>query len=40
MEKSYLILYKNYDILLGGRIRDKESILARCDTLDIMEFEL
>ena len=40
MEKVLLILFKNYDILLGDRTRDKESILARCDTLDIMEFEL
>ena len=40
MEKSKLILSKNCDILLGGRTRDKESILAICATLDIKEFEL
>ena len=40
MEKSKLILSKNCDILLGGRTRDKESILSRCATLDIKEFEL
>ena len=39
MEKSKLILSKNCDILLGGRTRDKESILSRCATLDIKEFE-
>ena len=40
MEKIELILSKNHDILLKGRTRDKESILARCATLDIKEFEL
>ena len=40
MEKAQLMLSKNHDILLGGRTRDKESILPRRDTLDIMEFEL
>ena len=40
MEKVLLILSKNHDILLGDRTRDNESILARCDTLYIMEFEL
>ena len=40
MEKVLLILSKNHDILLGDKTRDKESILARYDTLDIMEFEL
>ena len=40
MEKAKLILSKNCDILLGGRARDKESILDRCATLDIKKFEL
>ena len=34
------MLSKNHDIFLGGRTRDKESILPRCDALDIMKFEL
>ena len=40
MEKVYLILSKNRDILLGGSTRDKESISTRSATLDIKEFKL
>ena len=40
MEKVKLILAKNHDILLGGKTRYKESILARCATVDIKKFEL
>ena len=40
MEKSIVCIIKNQDILLEGTKRDKESILARCATLDVKEFEL